>query len=153
MSDTVKTPLNKPVHEPSEKYSKFHIKGWINFDPTGKTLADIAEGIDRGDGLLTLLDVIAVEDDVASIGEEEVRECFENILAAKRLLQNHELPEKLVKKLRSALNSETDIPEKTFSRMAGSPVSDLTVSGFDRRQDPAGSAKRVPRGAIIHDLP
>jgi hypothetical protein len=118
VSDRVTTLLKSQAHEPSEKYSNFHIKGWINFDPTGKTLAEIVEGIDRGDGFLTLLDVMRVENDVTSIGDKEARECFENILAAKRLLQNaHELPEKLVKELRSALNSNADVPEKTFSRV------------------------------------
>lgn len=140
MPKTVKTPLNKQAHEPSEKYSKFHIKGWINFDPTGKTLAEIAEGLDRGDGFLTLLDVIAAENEVASIGEEEAREYFENILAAKRVLQNaRELPDKLAKELRSALNCEADVPKKTLSRAAS--VTELTVSPFNCNQDAAGSAE------------
>ena len=72
-----------------------------------KTLGQIAEGIEEGDGFLTLVEVVRVEDDVAKIDDEEARECFENMLAAKRLLQNVDvLPKKLVDELRSALNPE-----------------------------------------------
>jgi hypothetical protein len=52
-----------------------------------------------------LVEVLKTESDLAAIGDEEVRECFANILAAKRLVRNaHELPKNLVEELRVALN-------------------------------------------------
>src|ERR1700716_3112749 len=99
--------MSEMTSEQNEKYFSFQIEGWTNFDPMDKTLARIADGIEQGGGFLTLMEVVKVEDDFASIGDEEVRECFANILAAKRLLQNvHGFPRKLREDLRSALNTE-----------------------------------------------
>jgi hypothetical protein len=125
VSEILRTPLQQ-VDGRSCKYSKFQIKGWVNFDPTGKTLGEIAEGIEEGDGFLTLVEVVRVEDDVAKIGDGEARECFENMLAAKRLLQNVDaLPKKLVEELRSALNTEGGVaPKKTVIPIASSSAND-----------------------------
>jgi hypothetical protein len=99
--------------EHKEKYFSFQIKGWINFDPMDKTLASIVEGIDQGDGFLTLVEILKIEYDLASIGDEEVREGFANILAAKRLVRNvHELPKELIEELRSALKTEDEVAQK-----------------------------------------
>ena len=43
MSETPNAPRRSNNHEQSGKYSKFQIKGWVNFDATDKTLAEIAE--------------------------------------------------------------------------------------------------------------
>lgn len=50
---------------------------------------------------------------------KNVKKCLENVLAAKRLIQNvHRLPKNLVEELRSALKTEDEvIPPKT-----GTPV-------------------------------
>jgi hypothetical protein len=112
VSEILRTPLHE-VDGRNLKYSKFQIKGWLNFDPTGKTLGEIAKGLEEGDGLLTLVDVVRVEDDIAKIGEEEAREYFENILAAKRVLRNAEhLPRKLAEELRSAMNMKLESPPR-----------------------------------------
>jgi hypothetical protein len=125
MSETLEAPPNNQAHEQSEKYTNLQIKGWTNFDPAGKTLAEIAEGIERGGGCLTLIEVLKVEDELAAIGDEEVRECFANILAAKRLLKNvHELPKPLVEELRSALKTEEVVPRKTTTPVPMSLLSD-----------------------------
>lgn len=110
----VSAPPKSPTDEHREKYYSFQIKGWTNFDPMAKTLARVAEGIEQGGGFLTLVDVLHVEDDLASIADEEVRECFANILAAKRLVKNvHELPKDLLEELRSALKTEPEpVPKK-----------------------------------------
>ncbi len=80
-----------------------------------KTLARIVEGIEQGGGFLTLVEVLKIEDDLASIGDEEVRECFANILAAERLVRNvHELPKKLIEELRSALKTEDEFAKKNL---------------------------------------
>ena len=76
------------------------------------------------------MEVLKVEDDLASIGDEEVRECFANILAAKRLLRNaHELPKNLIEELRSALKTDEEVvPQKTVAPVAISSVNDESVS-------------------------
>ena len=128
MSEILRTPLQQ-IDNRSEKYHKFQLKGWTNFDPTGKSLPEIAKRMEDGDGFLTLVDVIKVEDDVAQIGDEEARECFENMLAAKRVLRNsEELPKKLVEDLRSAINSESGtFTEKKVVPIASSPSHDSSV--------------------------
>jgi hypothetical protein len=104
VSEILRTPLHQ-VDSWNGKYHKFQIKGWVNFDPSSKTLAEIAKGMEEGEGFLTLVDVIKVEDDVAKIGDEEAREYFQNMLAAKRVLRNAEdLPRKLAEELRLAIN-------------------------------------------------
>ena len=107
------TPQKSQTDEHKEKYFSFQIKGWTNFDPMNKTLATIAENIEQGGGFLTLVEVPQIENDLASIGDEEVRECFANILAAKRLVRTvHELPKNLIEELRSALKTEEEVVAK-----------------------------------------
>jgi hypothetical protein len=122
VSETLTASRRSHNHEQSSKYSKFQIKGWVNFDANDKTLAEIAEGIEQGDGFLTLMEVLEVDDDLASVGDEEVRECFENIIAARKLLQNvHELPKKLIEEFRAALKTEEEIsPKKIVTSIANS---------------------------------
>lgn len=109
MSKTSVAFKNNGPDEQNQKYFSFQIKGWANFDPMNKTLAKIAAGIDDSNGFLTVVEVLKVEDSLASIEDEGARECFANTLAAKRLLKNiHELPEKVVGELRSALKIEED---------------------------------------------
>ena len=126
MSKILRAPQKIQTDEQSEKYFSFQIKGWTNFDPMDMTLARIAEGIEQGGGFVSLMEVLKVEDDLASIGDEEVRECFANILAAKRLLRNaHELPKNLIEELCSALKTEEEVvPKKTVTPVAISSVDD-----------------------------
>jgi hypothetical protein len=113
MSEILSASQRNQTDEHKEKYFSFQIKGWTNFDPMDKTLARIVEGIEQGGGFLTLVEVLRVEEDIAAIGDEEVRECFANILAAKRLVRNvHELPKKLIEELRSALKTEDEVAQK-----------------------------------------
>jgi hypothetical protein len=94
----------------SEKYFSFHIKGWTNFDPMNTTLAQVADRIERGDGFLTLVEVSRVEEKTTSIDDEEAKKWFENLLAAKRLIQNmNELPAKVRDELRAALRTEEEV--------------------------------------------
>jgi hypothetical protein len=112
--------------EHSEKYFSFQIKAWANFDPMDKSLGKIAEAIEQGGGFLTLVEVLKVEEDLACIGDEEARECFANILAAKRLVRNvHELPKTLIDDLRQALKVEEDVaPKKAVTRAGIPPAND-----------------------------
>ena len=134
MSETLGAPQKNQTDEQSEKYFSFQIKGGQISTLLDKTLAEIAEGIEQGGGFLTLIEVLKVEDDLASIGDEEVRECFENILAAKRLVQNvHELPKKLIDELRSALKTEEEVvPRKTVTPVANSSLNDESRSRAKR---------------------
>jgi len=117
------------TEEAKEKYYSFQIKAWTNFDPMAKTLARVAEGIEHGGGFLTLVEVLEVEEDLASIADEEVRECFANILAAKRLVKNvHELPKELIEELRSALKTEGEVPKKPPTLAAISSATDESGS-------------------------
>jgi hypothetical protein len=119
-------PTKNPTDEHRDKYYSFQIKGWTNFDPMAKTLARVAEGIEHGGGFLTLVEVLEVEEDLASITDDEVRECFANILAARRLVKNvHELPKELLEELRSALKTEVDdVPRKPPTLAAIAPTAD-----------------------------
>ena len=128
MSEILRTPLQQ-IDSRNGKYHQFQIKGWANFDPTGKMLSEIAKRMEAGDGFLTLVDVIRVENDVAQIGDEEARECFENMLAAKRVLRNvEELPRKLVEELRSAINTENaTTTEKKAVPIASLPSHDSSI--------------------------
>jgi hypothetical protein len=136
MSETLKVPQINQSYEPKEKYFSFQIKGWVNFDPMDKTLAKVAEGIEEGNGFLTMVDVLSVEDDVASIEDDEVRGCFENLLAAKRLIQNvGDLPAKVKEDLRAALNSEAEIVSKKMVTM---------VSASSASEEQATRVKRWP---------
>ena len=122
MSETLKVLQTDQSDEQSEKYFSFQIKGWTNFDPMNKTLAKVAEGIEQGNGFLTLVELLRVEDEVASIDDEEVRECFENLLAAKRLIQNvNELPAKVKEELRAALETKEGVVPKKIVKLVPSP--------------------------------
>jgi hypothetical protein len=73
-----------------DNFYNFQIKGWTNFDPLGKKLGDIAKGVEAGDGFLTPIVVLKAEIHVADIGDEDAKECFENMRAAKRVLPGHD---------------------------------------------------------------
>jgi len=134
MSETLKVPQTDQSHEQSEKYFSFQIKGWTNFDPMDKTLATVAERIKEGEGFLTLVEVLKVEDQVAAIDDAEVRECFENLLAAKRLIQNvSELPAKIKEDLFAALRTAEEIvPKKTVTLMPDPVVKDVSETRAKR---------------------
>ena len=136
MSQTHEMPQTNQNHEPRDRYFSFQIKGWTNFDPMDKTLARLAEGIDQGNGFLTLVEVLTVEDDVASIQDEEVRTCFENLLAAKRLIRNfNELPAKVKEELRAAVRTEEEVALKNIVTL---------VPGSSASPEPAAVVKRWP---------
>jgi hypothetical protein len=113
--------------EPKIKYFKIQMKGWTNFDPIGQSLADIAEAINRGNGFLTVVEVLEAHDDLASVSDEEVREGFSNIMAVKRLLRAvDDLPKLLKDELRAALEKDKQtsadetnlVPKKTAASTA-----------------------------------
>ena len=127
MSDTLGATTKSNTEERKEKYYSFQIKGWTSFDPMGQTLAKIAENIEQGEGFLTLVETVKTEDNLSGIGDEDVRECFTNIVAAKRLVKiAHELPKNLRDQLRSALKAEE---EEVAPKKPGASVATLGANG------------------------
>lgn len=122
MSEMLKVQQTDSGDAQRERYYSFQIKGWVNFDPMDKTLANVAEGIEQGNGFLTMLEVLKVEDDVSSIHDEEARACFENLLAARMIVRNiDQLPARVKEQLRAALKIEDEVlPQKIVTLVPGS---------------------------------
>jgi hypothetical protein len=134
-------PNAAPSPASSEKYFKVQMKAWTSLDPIGKTLAEIAEAIDRGDGFLTSVEVLEATDNVASISDEEVRDGFASTLAAKMLLNTiSNLPPKLKEELRSALDREADKSANAYSAKKRVGSSDLGL--VQNRTRDVGSAQQ-----------
>lgn len=113
MTEAANTPQGSGVPDQFGKYFKLQIRGWTDFDPMDKTLAEIAEAIQRGGGFLTAVEVLEVKDDPAAISDNQVREGFQNILAVRRVLRSIEaLPQDLLRDLRTALNSRDEAGKK-----------------------------------------
>lgn len=134
MSEKLKVAPTNQSSEPIEKYYSFQIKGWTTFDPMDKTLTKVAERMERGDGFLTLVEVLRVEEKVTAIDDQEAKECFENLLAAKRLIQNvNELPAKVRQELRAALKSEEEVvPNKVVALAPAPSVNEESASRVKR---------------------
>lgn len=121
MFHTGKGPQNSETPAQRGKYFKFQISGWTDFDPMDKELSEITDAIAHGGGLLTAIEVVEIEDDLVAIKDTEVREGFQNILAAKRILRSlDDLPKKVVEELRSALRGQEEVDERKPPRSAES---------------------------------
>jgi hypothetical protein len=137
MSETLKVAQTNESSE-SDKYFSFQIKGWTNFDPMSTTLAHVADRIERGDGLLTQFEVLRVEEKTTSIEDQEAKKWFENLLAAKRLIENvSELPAKVKEELRAALGTEEEVVPNKVVTLEPPPAS------FVNEEAPA-RVKRFP---------
>jgi hypothetical protein len=106
------------------RYFKLQISAWTDFDPMDKRLPEITDAIERGGGLLTAIEVLDVVDDLAAINDTEVREGFQNILAAQRVLRSlAELPKSVVEDLRSALQARDEVDQrKPLSAVSSKPA-------------------------------
>jgi hypothetical protein len=90
----------------SRKYFKLQLKAWTNFDPAQYELAAIADAIQNGGGFVTVMEVTQVSG-LNEITDPEVRERFESLEAAKKILQNMDkLPKSVREQLYSALATE-----------------------------------------------
>ncbi len=114
MSDTAKIPnISTASSREAGKYYKIQVRGWTDFDPLDKKLPEIADAIERGGGVLTAVEVLDVKDDLSAITDNLVREGFQNILAARRVLRSiGELPASVVEDLRAALNRPAEGAKK-----------------------------------------
>ena len=113
MSDVAKVPDISMASSGAAKYFKIQVRGWTDFDPLDKKLPEIADAIERGGGFLTAIEVLDIKDDLSAISDNVVREGFQNILAARRVLRSiGELPISLVEDLRAALNASAETAKK-----------------------------------------
>ena len=117
MSDTAKIPnISTASSREAGKYYKIQVRGWTDFDPLDKKLPEIADAIERGGGVLTAVEVLDIKDDLSAITDNLVRECFQNILAARTVLRSiGELPPSVVEDLRAALNRAAETPKKAVA--------------------------------------
>lgn len=124
MSDLAKVPNISTASKGAARYFKIQVRGWTDFDPLDKKLPEIADAIERGGGFLTAIEVLDVKDDLSAVGDNVVREGFENIMAARRVLRSiGELPTSVVEDLRAALN----VPAEATKKPAGSQDSELAA--------------------------
>lgn len=109
MAEETKTTMSAPGISQPRRYYKVQMRAWTSFDPSRMELSEIAEEIDRGSGFLTASEILKVADDVSAIDDAEVRQSFENIMAAERILANvAELPKALRDRLYTALSTEDE---------------------------------------------
>ena len=122
-------PQSSQTEVSKEQYYKVQMKAWTNFDPIEKTLSEIAQAIEQGNGFLSVIEVLEVAESLASIADEDIRDGFENILAAKRLVRAvSSLPPKLKEELRSALQKEAGVeksPHVIPKKTAGSATEEF----------------------------
>ena len=69
MSDVAKVPNISTASNGAVKYFKIQVRGWTDFDPLDKKLAEIADAIERGGGFLTAIEVLDTKDDLSAISD------------------------------------------------------------------------------------
>jgi hypothetical protein len=96
---------------PVRRYYKMQLRGWTSFDPSRMELSEIAERIEGGTGFLTAIEVISAADNLQAIDDADVRQIFENIIAAERILAKmDELPKAIKDRLHAALSRQAEDP-------------------------------------------
>src|SRR5437016_5344009 len=116
MLNIAKAAQNSGTHAQRGKYFKVQIRAWTDFDPMDKKLPEITEAIEGGGGLLTAIEVLEVEDDLAAISDNEVKEGSKTSRAARKVLRSiGELPKSLVDDLRSVLNARQEVGKESLS--------------------------------------
>src|SRR5882724_12866776 len=100
-------PPRQPAPVRDSRFFKVQIKGWLDFDPTGREFNDIAQAVENGSALVSVVEVTQVANGLEEINDPEIRERFADIIAINRILQNLvELPSSLKNKLHRALKTE-----------------------------------------------
>jgi hypothetical protein len=106
-------PPKQPLPARDGRFYKMQIKGWVDFDPTGRELNELVNAIENGGGFVTVLEVTEVANRLVDITDPEIRERFANVVAVDRILRNAaDLPSALKEKLQRALGSESSQTEK-----------------------------------------
>jgi hypothetical protein len=92
-----------------ESYFKLQVRAWTRFDPSKAELIDIARAVEAGTAFVTAIEVSRVAAGINEVDDPDVREQFETLAAAERiLLRFEELPGAVRDKLRSALANNED---------------------------------------------
>src|SRR5438046_10396795 len=113
MFDIAKTPQNSGIPAQGGRYFKLQIRAWTDFDPMDKNLSEITEAIEQGGGLLTAIEVLTVEEDLAASSDNDEREGVQNILDARRVLGSvGELPKRFVADDRATKRAEEEVAER-----------------------------------------
>jgi hypothetical protein len=87
-----------------DSYFKLQVKAWTRFDPRKADLLDIARAVEEGTAFVSAIEVSRIAAGINEVDDPDVREQFETLAAAERLLRRvEELPEALLDKLRNAL--------------------------------------------------
>ncbi len=92
-----------------DTYFKLQVRAWTRFDPSKAELIDIARAVEAGTAFVSAIEVSQIAAGINDVDDPDVREQFETLAAAERILRSFEqLPAAVRDKLRSALtNSET----------------------------------------------
>jgi hypothetical protein len=99
--------LTKPTSP--DTFFKLQIRAWTRFDPSKADLIDIARAVDAGTAFVSAIEVSRVAVGINEVDDPDIREQFETVAAAERILRRvEELPEPVRDKLRIALaNKQT----------------------------------------------
>jgi hypothetical protein len=94
-----------PAKAPSaDTYFKLQVRAWTRFDPTQADLIDIARAVEAGTAFVSAIEVARVAKGINDVDDPDVREQFETLAAAERILRRvEELPDAVRDKLRAAL--------------------------------------------------
>ena len=94
---------------PPEAYFKLQVRAWTRFDPSKADLIDIARAVEAGTAFVSAIEIARVVADIKDVDDPDVREQFETLAAAERILGRlDQLPGTVRDKLRVALaNNET----------------------------------------------
>jgi hypothetical protein len=92
-----------------DSYFKLQVRAWTRFDPSQADLIDIARAVEAGTAFISAIEVSRVAAGINDVDDPDVREQFETVAAAERILRKvKELPGAVRDKLRIALaNDET----------------------------------------------
>jgi len=93
----------------SDTYFKLQVRAWTRFDPSKAELIDIARAVEAGTAIVSAIEVARVAAGINEVDDPDVREQFETLAAAERILRRvEELPGAVREKLRIALANEVD---------------------------------------------
>jgi hypothetical protein len=93
----------------SDTYFKLQVRAWTRFDPSKAELIDIARAVEAGMAFVSAIEVARVATGINEVDDPDVREQFETLAAAERILRRvEELPGAVREKLRIALANEVN---------------------------------------------
>src|SRR3981081_2856723 len=73
-----------------DTYFKLQVRAWTRFDPSQADLIEIARAVEAGTGFVSAIQVERVAAGINDVDDPDVREQFETLAAAERILQKFE---------------------------------------------------------------